>query len=201
MDGQGRAPVRFARLVVVVALAVSLAAVARAMLPRVVVRTPRLGVLNLVGDAAAEFVSADLKALAPLFGKAIESTKATPACDVLFLYVRVLDSGVVDGSEVGLREIIRDSGATVAVVATENSVDAYIAGAPKKSYGRANLVMTLQRRGSRFQTFFARLFRMMFAGQTMPVAWVKLAPQVPGAEHDDTPSTIFAAEAGQVSFK
>jgi hypothetical protein len=109
--------------------------------------------------------------------------------------------GVVDGSKVGLREIIRDSGARIVVIATENTADAYIAGAANKPYGRANLVMTLQRRGNRFASFYVRLFKMMFAGDTMPVAWVKLAPQVPGAEHEDTPGSIFAAEAGQVTFK
>ena len=35
----------------------------------------------------------------------------------------------------------------------------------------------------------------------MPLAWVKLAPQVSGAEHEDAPGTIFAPEAGQVTFR
>jgi len=192
---------RVAGVAVIAAVVIGLTTAAWAMRPRVVVRSPRLGVLNLVGDEAASLVAADLKALTPLFGKAVQSTKETPACDVLFLYARVFDSGVVDGSDGGIREIIRDSGATVVVVATENSGDAYIAGAPNRPYGKANLVMTLQRNGKSFQTFFCRLFKMMFSGETMPVAWVKLAPQIPGHERTDTPGTIFAAEAGQVSFK
>jgi hypothetical protein len=60
--------------------------------------------------------------------------------DVLFINAHVKNSGEVDGSKGGLREIVRDSRAAVVVVATENSVDAYIAGAPKKPYGNANLV-------------------------------------------------------------
>lgn len=52
------------------------------------------------------------------------------------------------------------------VVATENNVDAYIAGTRQKLYGSANLVMTLERRGRRFPTFFTRLFKMMFDGET-----------------------------------
>ena len=168
---------------------------------RVVVRSPRLGVLNLMGNDANRLIEDDLKALTPLFGKSTQSTAAPPACDVLFVYARVQDSGVVDGSKSGLREIIRDSGAKIVVVATENTPDGYIAGAPNKPYGKANLVMTLERRGNRFASFYVRLFKMMFAGDTMPVAWVKLAPQVPGAKHEDTPGSIFAAEAGQITFK
>ncbi len=168
---------------------------------RAVIRSPRLGVLNLLGNKASLLIAEDLAVLTPLFGKAAQSTVAPPACDVLFIYARVLDSGAVDGSKVGLREIIRDSGATIVVVATENSGDGYIAGAPPKPYGSANLVMTLARRGPRFSSYFERLFKMMFAGETMPVAWVTLSPQVPHAEHADTPEAIFAAEAGQVTFK
>jgi hypothetical protein len=192
---------RLLALAVVACAAVVLVTVARAASQRVVVRSPRLGVLNLMGNRASGLIGEDLEALTPLFGKAAQSTVGAPACDVLFVYARVQDSGVVDGSKGGLREIIRDSGAKIVVVATENTADAYIAGALKKPYGSANLVMTLERRGTRFPTFFARLFKMMFAGETMPVAWVKLAPQIPGVDHEDTPGTIFAAEAGQVTFK
>jgi hypothetical protein len=168
---------------------------------RIVIPSPRLGVLNLLGKEGSAVVARDLKALTPLFGKAVQSTDVAPACDVLFIYARVLDSGVVDGSNAGLREIIRDSGAAVVVVASENSTDAYIAGTPRSGYGRANLVMTLERNGGKFASFFVRLFKMMFSGDTMPVAWVKLAPQTPEAGHADTPGTIFAAEAGQVTFR
>jgi hypothetical protein len=192
--------VRLLILAVVICTAIGLVTAARAA-QRVVVRSPRLGVLNLAGNDANRLITDDLKALTPLFGQSAQSTAAAPACDVLFVYARVQDSGVVEGSKVGLREIIRDSGAKIVVVATENSPDAYIAGAPNKPYGRANLVMTLERRGNRFANFYVRLFKMMFAGETMPVAWVKLAPQIPGAEHEDAPGSIFAAEAGQVTFK
>jgi hypothetical protein len=174
---------------------------AQAAAPRVVVASPRLGVLNLLGNRGSAFIREDLRALTPLFGKATQSTSAPPACDVLFIYARVQSSGVVEGSQSGLREIIRDSGALVVVVATENKLEAYIAGARKKLYGNANLVMTFERRGARFPAFFARLFKMMFDGETMPIAWVKLVPQIPGAEHEDAPGTIFAAEAGQVTFR
>ena len=157
--------------------------------------------MNLMGPEAAPLIAEDLKTFTPLFGKAQESTKGPPKCDVLLIYARIEESGKVARSDRGLRELIRDSGATVVVVASENSGDAYIAAGAQKGYGRANLVMTMARKEKRFTAFFGRLFRMMFDGQTMPVAWVQLAPQIPNAEHSDTPETIFAAEAGQVTFR
>jgi hypothetical protein len=41
----------------------------------------------------------------------------------------------------------------------------------------------------------------MRGGISMPVAWVRLAPQDPVKEHDDLPSTIFACEVGQMVFE
>lgn len=38
-------------------------------------------------------------------------------------------------------------------------------------------------------------------GNSMPVAWVQLAPQVPGHPHADLPETIFACELGQLAIK
>jgi hypothetical protein len=61
-------------------------------------------------------------------------------------------------------------------------------------------VLTLRRKGTSFVSFFQRLFADMAKGVSMPVAWVRLAPQVPGHEHPDCPDTIFACEAGQIAF-
>jgi hypothetical protein len=143
----------------------------------------------------------DLNALAPLFGKATESDSEPPRCDVLIVYARIDPSGKIAHSSLGLREMARDSGAKVVVVATENSGAAYIAAATRKAYGSTNLVMTLGRKGKSFSVFLGRLFNKMFAGETMPVAWVELAPQIPGEEHADAPEAIFAAELGQVTFR
>jgi hypothetical protein len=60
--------------------------------------------------------------------------------------------------------------------------------------------MTLSRRGGAFPAFFARLFTDMKRGVSMPVAWIKLAPQGPVKEQENLPSTIFACEAGQIAF-
>jgi hypothetical protein len=95
----------------------------------------------------------------------------------------------------------RDSDATIVVVATANSTAAYIAAGRKQKYGAANLVMTLDRKGSSFGNFFQSLFTQMRNGASMPTAWAKLAPQGPSAQHAHCPDTIFACELGQLAFK
>ena len=166
-----------------------------------VIDSPRFGILNLKGGAASSLIAEDTTALAAVLGQAHQNTTAAPECDVLFLYCDMDRNGRIQNWRDGLREIIRESGATVVVVASENESDAYIAGGKDKGYGKANLVMTLQRNGSIFPRFFARLFADMKKGVSMPVAWVKLAPQIPGHDHPDCPGTIFSCEAGQVAFR
>jgi hypothetical protein len=165
------------------------------------IRDPRLGVLNLKRAASGQIVAEDKDALAPVFGNIQDSSVTPPLCEVLFIYCDVAPDGRISGTSLGLREIIRDAGALVVVVASENPGDNYIAASGKRSYGRANLVLTINRRGAIFPSFFSRLFAQMMKGTPMPVAWANLAPQIPGQEHPDCPDAIFIAEVGQVVFK
>ncbi|HEU0076233.1 MAG TPA: hypothetical protein VFQ76_01215 [Longimicrobiaceae bacterium] len=164
-----------------------------------VIRAPSLGILNLLGETARPLVAEDREALGSSFRPAGESEGEVPRCDVLLLYCAIADDGRIAGSERGLRELIRDSGAQVVVVGSPNEPEAYFAAAGQKGYGQANLVMTLDRKGGAFPGFFGRLFASMFEGVSMPVAWARLAPQHADA-HADAPETIFACERGQVAF-
>jgi hypothetical protein len=56
------------------------------------------------------------------------------------------------------------------------------------------------RRGERFARFYERLFEKMFAGKSMLLAWVELAPQMPGHDHPEAPEGIMLAEAGHIVF-
>lgn len=165
------------------------------------IQSPRLAFLNLKGAAADQILAEDKGALASMFGAVQESSASPPPCDVLFIYCDIGGDGRISGTGAGLRDIIRDSGARVVVIASENPTQGYIAAAKKTGYGQANLVMTLDRRGAVFSAFFSRLFALMMRGTSMPIAWVKLAPQIPGHDHPDCPGSIFAAEAGQIAFK
>ena len=164
------------------------------------IQSPTIGFLDLTGGGASATIAADKAALVPIFSSSAESSDAPPVCNVLFIYCDIEPSGSIRGSRHGLREIIRDSRAAVVVVASENAGDSYIAAGKQRGYGHANLVMALDRRGDIFPKFFQRLFTEMKRGVSMPVAWVKLAPQAPQAKHADCPDTIFACEVGQLAF-
>ena len=168
---------------------------------KITIRTPRLGILNLKGEAVEPLIAEDRAAMAPLFSSVEISEFVTPRCDVLFAYCDLTADGYASGSGSSLREIVRDSGTAVVVVASENPQEGIIAATKKTGYGHANLAVTLQRKGPAFSSFYRRLFEAMAQGTTMPVAWVRLAPQIPGYDHPDCPSGFFLCEAGQIAFK
>jgi hypothetical protein len=167
---------------------------------KTVIRSPRLGVLNLKGDTASHLVTEDRAAIENLFSSVQESTSVAPKCDVLLAYCDLAVEGRVSGSSKSLREIIRDSGAVVVVLASENAQEGILAATKEVGYGHANLAVTLDRKGNVFSSFYGRLFGAMAEGETMPVAWVQLAPQIPGSEHSDCPAGFFVCEAGQIAF-
>ena len=45
-----------------------------------------------------------------------------------------------------------------------------------------------------------QLFDAMKRGQTMLMAWVDLAPQIPGMDHPNAPGALMAAEAGHITL-
>jgi hypothetical protein len=100
-----------------------------------------------------------------------------------------------------LRDVIRQSRALIVIVASENGVQSYIAAARETGSDHANLVLTLKRKGPVFAKFLAELFRQMFGGKSMPLAWVELAPQNPRAAQENCPESIFAAEVSHIVFK
>jgi hypothetical protein len=166
-----------------------------------IVESPRIAFLNLAGAAGEVLLNEDKRALAPLFNSVDTSVSEPPHSDVLLIYCDLQDDGAIAGHAAGLRDIIDAAKAPVVIVASENSATGYIAAGKRNEHAPANLVMTLDRKGPAFTAFFADLFRRMFAGQSMPMAWVELAPQIPGVTHDNCPETIFAAEVSHVVFK
>jgi hypothetical protein len=165
------------------------------------IHSPRLGILNLKGDAAERLIAEDMGALTPVLGTPVRGTASSPFCNVLFIHCDIAPDGRVTNFSGTLRDLIQTLCAPLVVVASENSGDAYVLSTKGQKHGRANLVMTLSRQGGAFPEFFARLFTDMKRGVSMPVAWVKLAPQGPVKEHEKLPSTIFACEAGQLVFR
>ena len=161
---------------------------------------PVIGFLNLRGGASEEAMKADRKILEPLFGEVYESYREVPKCTVLFLYTDVDSTGKIIGRRDGLREIVKAARAYIAVVASENPPDNYMKCLGPRDDWPANVTLTVDRKGDKLPRFFAKLFQRMFAGKSMLIAWIELAPQIPGRDQPDVPGTIMAAEAGHLVF-
>jgi hypothetical protein len=161
---------------------------------------PAIGFLNLQGEAASALVESDKSVLCSLFAAVTESADVPPKCEVLFLYCSLDRQGRIIGSQFTVRQVIESAGAYVAVVASENSGEAYVKALARRTNWHANIALTIERKGEKFTLFFRRLFESMYSGKSMPLAWVELAPQIPGQEHPDAPGAIMAAEAGHLTF-
>jgi hypothetical protein len=163
------------------------------------IENPTIGFLNQAGAAGALLSEADQRLLSPLFKEVRTSEDLPPRCDVLFLYCTVNVQGAI--SAPAIRELIKSAGAYVAVIASENSADAYIKSVGRRTDWSANIVMIVNRKDDKFALFFHRLFAEMFKGRSMLMVWAELAPQIPGSAHSDVPDSIMAAEAGHITFQ
>lgn len=121
----------------------------------------------------------------------------------MHLFAEIKPSGTIeDVSGQEFLENLSQVETKVVLFASDNSGDSYIAFYPKcgaKNINPMNAVMTLDRKGNLFQKFFKSLFGFMVSGDTMPQAWVKLAPQNPQL-NQNTPEAIFSAGFGAVKF-
>lgn len=170
-----------------------------------VIANPTLGFVNLLGTAGADLLERDRTALAGVFqNNIVIADKKLPACNVLFLYCTLEASARVAGHNFSFRDLIKGAGAHVAVIASELPPDLL----SNPDFGKAlsgsrdwpaNIVITLSRNGDHFGRFFQKLFSQMRAGVSMPMAWVRLAPQGP-QQPKDIPGTICLMEAGHIAF-
>jgi hypothetical protein len=162
------------------------------------IANPVIGFLNHAGPAGAALSHADQRTLSPLFEVLRTSETLPPQCDVLFLYQKMDSEGPPAAS---VRELIKSAGACVAVIASENSAEAYIEKVGRHTDWSANIVMVVNRKEDKFGLFFHRLFAQMFQGRSMLMVWAELAPQIPGQAHAEVPDSIMAAEAGHIAFE
>jgi hypothetical protein len=149
------------------------------------IANPAIGFLNHAGVAGALLSQADQRVLSPLFKVLKTSEDLPPRCDVLFLYYTINLEGPT--STPAIRELIKSAGAYVAVIASENSSDAYIKSVGRRTDWSANIAMIVDRKDDKFALFFYRLFVEMFKGRSMLMVWAELAPQIPGRPHHDAP--------------
>jgi hypothetical protein len=118
----------------------------------------------------------------------------------------VTDRGTIvdsNGKEITGTELIQtccDQNVKLLWIASDNPSERYIKGFGARGK-RLNLVMTLERKGPNFPEFLQKLLFRMFYGDTMPVAWNDLCPQIPGSDHPSMPESIFFAGRGGVRLR
>src|SRR6185312_8575208 len=123
--------------------------------------------------------------------------------DIVHILCDVTTKGMIrdsNGREITGTELIQrccELNVKLLWAASDNPADAYIKGFGARGK-RINLVMTLGRKGGNFSGFLQRLLSRVAYGETMPVAWNQLAPQIPGSDHADAPESIFFAGRGAV---
>jgi hypothetical protein len=150
-----------------------------------VIAAPSIGFLNLGGPSFAAIAARDQDEIGSLFGEKVQgATSPTLECDVLFLYCAFEPSGSIVGQTLSVRDIVGNSGARVAVLASEYPFDMMSNPGFRKNVERSihppvNLVVVGNRNGDNFARFFKALFQDMWSGVSMPFAWIKLAPHGP----------------------
>jgi hypothetical protein len=145
--------------------------------------------------------------VATLFSGVTELAKAvSDQYDIIHLLCDLPHSGTVrgtDGIEITGAELLRlccGSNVKLLWIASENEPDRYINTFDARGK-RINLAMTIHRSGSKFTDFLDKLLFRMHYGDTMPVAWANLCPQIPTVSHSDAPSCIFFAGRGGVRLR
>lgn len=161
---------------------------------------PTIGFMNLMAEKGRQLVELDGTLLAPLFASTRCTEGDVPNCDVLFLYGDIDGKGCIAGTAMRLRDILKTSGARLAVVASGNNSDHCFAAVEPENGWSANIVLAVDRKGASFGKFFHSLFKSMFKGESILLAWVELAPQIPGHVHPDCPNSILLPEAGHIAF-
>lgn len=162
-----------------------------------IIRSPQIGFLNLLGGPAEAIMQSDHSALADLFSSENSSNTDVPSCDVLMLYAALNDDGSIEGTDHTLESIGQRSGSIIVILATAN--EHFKAAVDTPGLSQTDLVITLDR-GPAFADFFGKLFKKMMRGTPMPMAWVELAPQSSSTQHGDAPNAIYLPRAGPIAF-
>jgi hypothetical protein len=124
--------------------------------------------------------------------------------DIVHLMCDVTLNGVIkdaSGDELAGTELIQhccDQNVKLLWIASDNTPERYINGFNARGKP-INLVMTLNRKGPNFSNFLQEMLsRMAYGGESMPVAWNEVCPQIPHSEHSGAPDSIFVAGRGSV---
>ena len=129
-----------------------------------------------------------------------------PRYDIVHLFCDVSAQGEISdqsGARLAGTELLQasvEAGVKLLWIASDNAGESYIAGFKAKGL-KINLVMTMRRLGPYFSLFLDSLLTKTSAGETLPKAWIAVAPQRPNSVQPDVPETIFSAGRGAVVLR
>jgi hypothetical protein len=176
-----------------------------------VIENPRVAVASLGEEPSRDIGETDARVYSAFFSNVemakLETTGAlldligNGRPDILHLYCAMSeDGGLTDGRGGtlpggGLLEACRRAGVKLLFFASDNPAENYgraFKGHRRGSGGGVDVVWTIKRSGDRFPFFLGELLRRMSKGESMPMAWVRIAPQAEGEWMEKLPSTIYA---------
>jgi len=118
--------------------------------------------------------------------------------DIVHLFVHVSPGGLLAGGNdisllgTDLIRICSERNVKLLWIASENNPDDYVKGF-KVAGNHLNLIMTINRNRTKFTDFLETLLSAVSTGETLPVAWMAVAPQAGGTSQRESPSCIFYA--------
>lgn len=125
--------------------------------------------------------------------------------DIVHLFCGLASNGSAGDEEqdscgTRLLQMCCESGVKLLWIASDNLVQNYINSFNPRMQ-RINLVMTIDRKGASFSRFLDRLLFRLSYGETMPIVWADLCPQIPDLVHRESPDCIFYAGAGGIRLR
>ena len=125
--------------------------------------------------------------------------------DIVHLIADVTDAGTIrdaGGHQTTGTELIQcccDHDVKLLWAAVDNLPERYVKGFAARGK-RLNLVMTINRKGPNFASFLQKLLSRLACGDTMPIAWNDICPQIPHLNPKDAPESIFFAGRANVKL-
>jgi hypothetical protein len=107
------------------------------------------------------------------------------------------------GNLIGLKELAslvhsRDARYIMYIMFAKDNPNGYSGPSAKGLDIQANVVMTLDRKGNNFADFFTNIFSRVSKGNTLPMVWHKISPQIPNRDTAKDPEVFALMAASSV---
>lgn len=175
-----------------------------------VIENPKVSIVSVGDDPHTAIGETDAEVYSTFFSNVEASNLETTSAlldlvgnsqpGILHLYCTMNENGdLIDGRGGALHggallEACRRAGVKLLFFASDNTGENYRQAFREHYRGKGSgvdMVWTLERSGEKFPFFLTELFKRMSKGESMPMAWVSIAPQVQGEWMGKLPSTVY----------